>query len=99
MYKRSISLTWGKIGDLFSLIKTAEKIQSSLTSGHVIDDVTLMTFHPKKDTVASPQTPYMLMCIAPLILKIQSNNGYVEMLHANAFLATLTVFAFIKACS
>ena len=56
-------------------------------------------FHPKKDTVASPQTPYMLMCIAPLILKIQSNNGYVEMLHANAFLATLTVFAFIKACS
>ena len=24
----------------------------------------------------------MLMCIAPLILKIQSNNGYVEMLHA-----------------
>ena len=56
-------------------------------------------FHPKKDTVASPQTPYMLMCIAPLILKIQSNNGYVEMLHANALLATLTVFAFIKACS
>ena len=32
-----------KNGDLFSLIKTAEKIQSSLTSGHVIDEVTLMT--------------------------------------------------------
>ena len=36
------------------------------------------------------------MCIAPLI---QSSNGYVEMLYANAFLATLTVFAFIKAYS
>ena len=43
MYKRTISLTWAKNRDLFSLIKTAEKIQSSLASGHVIDDVTLMT--------------------------------------------------------
>ena len=43
MYKRTISLTRRKHGDLFSLIKTAEKIESSLTSGHVIDDVTLMT--------------------------------------------------------
>ena len=32
-----------KTGDSFSLIKMAEKIQSSLTSGHVVDDVTLMT--------------------------------------------------------
>ena len=52
-------------------------------------------FHSHKDT----QTPYLLMCIAPLILKIQSINGHDEMLHANAFLAKLTVFAFIEACS
>ena len=45
MYKRTISRAkpGRKNGDVFSLIKTAEKIQSSLTSGHVIDDVTLMT--------------------------------------------------------
>ena len=29
--------------DLFSIIKSAEEIQSFLTSGHVIDDATLMT--------------------------------------------------------
>ena len=33
----------GGNGDLFSLIKSTEKIQSSLASGHVIDDVILMT--------------------------------------------------------
>ena len=38
------------------------------------------------------------MCIALLILKIQSINDHEEMLHVNAFLATLTVFAFIEAC-
>ena len=39
------------------------------------------------------------MCIAPLTLKIQSNNEHFEMLHANTFLATLIAFAFIKSCS
>ena len=56
----------GENGDLFSLIKTAEKIQSSFTSGHVIDDVTLMTLIYNLLIYSYlPTHEILILCVSP----------------------------------